>query len=274
MSAKFQALLNTKTWNLVPPSPSANVLGVKWVFKTKRRFDGKIERRKACLVAKGFHQLPSVNYAETFSPMAKPSTIRLLLSFVAMYRWSTPQLDIQNAFLHGSLEETVYIVQPPGFVNPSFPHHIFKLNRSLYGLKQVPRVWFSRLSDPLFSMEFSSSPTDTSLFSYGQGFDCIFILVYVDDLLVVSSNPDLSAKFVLCLSKQFPVRDLGPANFFLRIEITMYVSGFNLCQSKHILDLVAKAGMTYCRSVSTPIATNYDASVASPLFEDASSIEA
>lgn len=189
MNEEFHALLQTQTWTLVPKHTSTNVLGVKWVFKTKWHVNGQIERRKARLVAKGFHQIQGLDYDETFSPIAKPSTIHLLLSLAIMHQWSVHQLDIHNAFLHRNLNEDVFIYQPLGFVNSSFPTHIYKLNKSLYGLKQAPGAWFSRLSDSLVTMGFSPSESDSSLFSYRQGGQSIFVLVYVDDLLVLSTDP-------------------------------------------------------------------------------------
>lgn len=140
MENEFHALLSTNTWSLVPSTSSSNILGVKWVFQTKHRADGSIERRKAQLVTKGFNQVHGIDYDETFSPVAKPSTIRTLLSLAAVHKWSVWQLNIQNAFLHGTLTEDVYISQPQGFIHSSFPTHICKLHKSLYGLKQAPKA--------------------------------------------------------------------------------------------------------------------------------------
>ncbi|KAF5467794.1 hypothetical protein F2P56_012010 [Juglans regia] len=127
MAAEIDALLHNHTWDLVPSSPSYNLLGSKWVLKTKRKADGTLERRKARLVAQGYHQQPGLDYSETFSPVVKPTTIRLLLSLAVTSNWALHQLDIQNAFLHGELEEDVYMKQPPGFVNPDFPQHVFTI---------------------------------------------------------------------------------------------------------------------------------------------------
>ena len=135
MASEFEALLKNQTWILVPSHPNQNLLGSKWVLNTKRLADGTIERCKARLVAKGFHQQAGLDYSETFSPVVKPVTVRLLISIAVTRRWPLHQLDIQNAFLHGNLEEDVYMHQPVGFVNPDFPHHICKLRKSIYGLK-------------------------------------------------------------------------------------------------------------------------------------------
>lgn len=126
----------TNTWSLVPPY-SSNILKAKWIFKTNRHSNGQIEQRKARLVAKGFSQIHGIDFSKTFSPVIKPSTIRLSLSLAAMQNWVVQHLDVQNAFLHGELTEEVFIHQPPGFINPQFPSHICKLYKSLYGLKQT-----------------------------------------------------------------------------------------------------------------------------------------
>ena len=109
MSDEFDALLRNGTWTLVPPSSSTNLVGYKWVFRIKHNSDGTINRYKACLVAKGFHQRPGIDYTETFSPVIKPTTIRIVLSLAVTNGWSLRQLDINNAFLHGTLFEAVYM---------------------------------------------------------------------------------------------------------------------------------------------------------------------
>jgi hypothetical protein len=135
MQAEFNALIKNSTWTLVPSSVAKNVVGCKWVFKLKRKVDGSIDRHKARLVAKGFHQHAGIDYGETFSPVVKPTTIRTVLAHAYSAGWSMKQIDIQNAFLHGLLSEDVFMEQPLGFIHPSYPHHICKLRKALYGLK-------------------------------------------------------------------------------------------------------------------------------------------
>jgi hypothetical protein len=132
MQLEFNALLHNQTWSLVPPHGSQNPVGCKWVFKLKRKADGSIEKHKAWLVAKGFHQQASVDYGETYSPVVKPTAIRTVLSLAYSAGWSMKQIDIQNAFLHRFLSEDVHMVQPPGFTNPNFPHHVCKLHKAIW----------------------------------------------------------------------------------------------------------------------------------------------
>jgi histone deacetylase 1/2 len=154
MEKEFSALRANGTWRLVPHVSGVNLIDSKWVFKVKHHADGSIERYKARLVAKGFKQKYGIDYDETFSPVVKPATIRLLLSMALSCRWHIRQLDIQNAFLNSFLDEKVYMRQPPGFTDQSKPDHYCYLLRSLYGLKQAPRAWHARLSSVLGSLGF------------------------------------------------------------------------------------------------------------------------
>jgi hypothetical protein len=138
MASEFATLQRQATWTLVPSSSSHHVIGCRWVFKLKRNIDGYVARFKARLVAKGNHQKAGLNFDETFSPVVKLATVRLVLSLAAQYRWSLHQLDVSNAFLHGSLKEHVFMRQPPGFVDPNHPCHVCLLQKSIYGLRQAP----------------------------------------------------------------------------------------------------------------------------------------
>ncbi|GKV49598.1 hypothetical protein SLEP1_g56338 [Rubroshorea leprosula] len=142
MKEELIALSKNQTWTLVSRHSSMNVIGSKWVYKTKLKADGSLERLKARLVAKGFNQQAGIDYEETFSLVIKPQTIHIVLTIALAKGWTIKQLDVQNAFLHGYLKESVYIEQPPGFKDPTHLDHVCQLNRALYGLKQVPRAWF------------------------------------------------------------------------------------------------------------------------------------
>ncbi|KAM1411727.1 hypothetical protein ACFXTH_024342 [Malus domestica] len=194
MQDEFNALQSTGTWTLVPPSPTHNVIGCKWVFRVKKKSDGTVERFKARLVAKGFHQQEGIDFQETFSPVAKPVTIRVLLSLAVQFNWFLNQLDISNAFLHGDLKEYVYMQQPPGFIDPSKPHHVCQLRKSLYGLKQAPRAWFDKLFQALLQFGFVQSSSDASLFVL-NGPSPVIVLVYVDDILVTGPNSSACTQY-------------------------------------------------------------------------------
>jgi len=165
MDAEYMALMKNKTWHLVPPQKGINIIDCKWVYKIKRKSDGSLDRYKARLVAKGFKQRYVIDYEDTFSPVVKAATIRVVLSLAVSKGWSLRQLDVQNAFLHGVLEEEVYMRQPPGYENLTFPNYICKLDKALYGLKQAPRAWYARLSSKLQGLVLDR-PKQTHLYSF------------------------------------------------------------------------------------------------------------
>ncbi|CAN1840048.1 Retrovirus-related Pol polyprotein from transposon RE1 [Linum perenne] len=268
MQDEFNALIHNHTWTLVPhPSPGHRVVGNKWVYRVKRHPDGTIARYKARLVAKGYHQTEGIDYTETFSPVIKPASVRLILSIALSRNWPIKQLDVSNAFLHGDLQETVYMSQPPGFVNPVYPNHVCLLKKSLYGLKQALRAWFACLRDALYGFGFTGSKTDHSLFYYNTGGNTIFVLVYVDDIIITSSNPSSAASLVQHLQDRFSIKELGDLHYFLGIEVHRTQDGMTLCQAKYIRDLLARAGMSNCKPLHTPSATTTPLSTDAPFHD-------
>ncbi|PKA62506.1 Retrovirus-related Pol polyprotein from transposon TNT 1-94 [Apostasia shenzhenica] len=188
MSTEFDALVQNGTWELVPPNAAQNIVGCKWIFRIKRSPDGSIDRYKARLVAKGFHQRPGVDYHETFSPVVKPTTVRLVLSIAISRGWSLRQLDVNNAFLQGTLTEDVYMQQPQGFIDTDHPKHVCKLRKAIYGLKQAPCAWYNELRQFLLHSGFINSTADTSLFIFNQNEVTLYLLVYVDDIIITGSD--------------------------------------------------------------------------------------
>jgi len=233
-----------------------NVVGCKWVFRINRKADGKIERYKARLVAKGFHQPPRIDFSETYSPIVKLITIRTVLSIVVFAGWAIHQVDVSNAFLHGILQETVYMVQPPGFQHLSHPTAVCKLHKALYGLKQAPRAWFSRLSTRLLELHFKSSMADSSLFLYNAYGIQIFELIYVDDIIITSSHTGAISRLIHDLNSSFALKDLGPLHFFLGVEATWSSDGLHLSQQRYILDILKKTNMELAKPVATPMSSS------------------
>ncbi|KAK1611873.1 hypothetical protein QYE76_035546 [Lolium multiflorum] len=256
MDAEFSALQRNQTWRLVPAQKGLNIIDSRWVYKVKRKPDGSVDRFKARLVAKGFKQRHGIDYDDTYSPVIKPTTIRVILSLAVMQGWQMRQLDVDNAFLHGHLEEDVYMVQPAGYVDSRFPHRVCKLEKSLYGLKQAPRAWFARLSSRLQELGFIPSKADVSLFVYKHDSITIYMLVYVDDIIVVSSTAKAADHLLAKLRQTFPVKDLGHLGYFLGIEVKHQRSSLHLSQQKYISDLLARTNMTEAKTVSTPMAVS------------------
>ena len=184
MDDELTALARNHTWVLVPPPSNHNIVGCKLVFRIKRNLDGSISRYKACLVAKGFHQRPGVDYHDTFSPVVKSTTIRVVLSIALSNGCPISQLDVNNAFLHGNLTEDVYMAQPPRYVDQDNPTHVCHLQKALYGLKQAHRAWYMELKTFLLNFGFVNSKSNTSLFIYQCWSVTIYFLVY----LLVTGN--------------------------------------------------------------------------------------
>jgi hypothetical protein len=233
MDLEFSALLKNKTWHLVSRKPGANIIDCKWVYKVKKKADGSIDRYKARLVAKGFKQRYGINYEDTFSPVVKAATIRIILSIAASNGCNMRQLDVQNVFLHGVLEEEVYMRQPPSYENRENPNFVCQLDKAIYGLKQAPRALYSRLSSKLISLGFTPSKGDTSLFFLNNQGTTMFVLVYVDGIIVVSSSTKATDSLLKSLKKEFALKDLEDLHYFLRIEVTKVQNGILLSQSKY-----------------------------------------
>ena len=184
MRDEFGALTQNKTWTLVPKPSNANVVSGKWVFRHKFHVDGSLARYKARWVCRGFSQQPGVDYDETFSPVVKPSTIRVVLSLVVSSSWPTHQLDIKNAFLNGTLNKTIYCQHPSGFEHPSFSDHVCLLHKSLYGFKKSPGAWFQLFATFIQTLGFTSSKYDYSLFIFRSAEHTAYLLLYVDDIIL------------------------------------------------------------------------------------------
>jgi hypothetical protein len=199
MQEEYVALLANHTWDLLPCPPGTNVVTGKWLFRHKLTSDGSLDRYKARWVLRGFTQCPGVDYDETFSPAVKFATVRTILSLALSRDWVIHQLNVKNAFLHGTLTETVYCNQPTGFVDADRPDLVCRLNRSLYGLKQALRAWYSRFASYLASIDFTEAKSDTSLFIYRRGDDTVYLLPYVDDIVLTASTTDLLQRTIVAL---------------------------------------------------------------------------
>jgi histone deacetylase 1/2 len=253
MQDEYDALLRNHTWRLVPYKKGSNLIDCKWVFKIKRKSDGTIDRYKGRLVAKGYKQRYGLDYEDTFSPVVQIATIRLVLSIDVSRGWPMRQLDVQNTFLHGDLEEEVYMRQPPGFESSSHPGFVCKLDKAIYGLKQAPRAWYSRLSSKLIDLGFKASKSDMSLFIYSKGDVVIFMLIYVDDIIVTGNSMDAILALLRNLKQDFALKDLGDLHYFLGIEVRKDTKGIVLSQEKYARDILSRVGMLNCKVTSTPL---------------------
>ncbi|KAG7536483.1 GAG-pre-integrase domain [Arabidopsis suecica] len=256
MFKEVDALEINKTWDIVDLPPGKVAIGSQWVYKTKYNADGTIERYKARLVVQGNKQVEGEDYNETFAPVVKMTTVRTILRLVAANDWEVYQMDVHNAFLHGDLEEEVYMKLPPGFRH-SHPDKVCRLRKSLYGLKQAPRCWFKKLSDALLKFGFVQSYEDYSLFSYTRNNMEIRVLVYVDDLLICGNDEYMLRKFKEYLGRCFFMKDLGRLKYFLGIEVSRGPEGIFLSQRKYALDVISDSGNLGARPANTPLETDH-----------------
>jgi histone deacetylase 1/2 len=256
MGREFDALMENGTWFLCPRPLGKHVMRNKWVYKVKRKPDGNVERFKARLVAKGYDQRSGIDFHETFSSVIKPTTIRLVLAIVVHFHWPIRQLDVSNAFLHGFLDEEVFMEQPQGFIDETKPDFVCRLHKSLYGLKQVPRAWFQCLSQQLIELGFQESINDYSLFTLHIDNTKFFVLIYVDDILVTGSSSIQIDTLIRSLQSIFQVKDLSSLSYFLGVEIDRNSQGLHLCQTKYICDLLHHTKMVGAKPFTSPTVTS------------------
>jgi hypothetical protein len=236
----LEALEKNQTWKLTKLPPGKKPVSCKWIFKTKRKADGSLERHKVRLVARGFTQTQGLDYSETFSPVVKMSTVRILLSLEAAKGWFLHQLDVNTAFLHGDLREEVYLRLPQG-LKIEDATLVCKLRKSLYGLKQASREWNHKLTTFLIDLGYLQSKSDHSLFSKQKLGKLTFILVYVDDLLVAGEDEEEIEDIKRELDQRFSIKDLGKAKFFLGMELARTNKGILLNQRKYATDILKDA---------------------------------
>jgi hypothetical protein len=230
MKDEFDALIQNNTWTLVPKPFGANVVSGMWVFCHKYNSDGSLARCKARWVCRGFSQQQGIDFDETFSPVVKPCTIRIILSLAVSSSWPIHQLDVKNAFLNGTLNETVYCQQPSGFEDPSNPNLVCLLKKSLYGLKKAPRAWFQRFATFIQTIGFSPSKSDTSLFIFQSSSHTAYLLLYIDDIVLTASSDSFLKHIITLLSKEFFMTDLGSLHHFLGVIATRTSSTLFLSQ--------------------------------------------
>jgi hypothetical protein len=225
----------------------------KWVFTHKLRADETLECYKVRWVLWGFTQRSGVDYVETFSSVVKPVTVRTVVTTAVSCEWPIQQLDVKNAFLYGTLSETVFCCQPTGFADPAHPDLVCRLRKSLYGLKQAPRSWYSWFATYLTTLGFIEAKSDTLLFIFRRGSDTVYLLFYVDDIILTASNTELLRRTIFALQREFAMKDLGPLQHFLGITVERRPDGLFLHQRTCTLDILKCAVMADCKPCTTPV---------------------
>ena len=256
MGLEYDALLRNNTWDLVPSHPKQTIVHSKWIFRTKVKANGTLDRYKARIVAKGFQQTLGVDFLDTFSPVIKASIISIILTIAVTRKWEIHHIDVNNTFLNGDLQEIVFRAQPEGFVDPSKPTHVCRLRKALYGLKQAPRAWFDKLKFTFHRWGFQSSVLDSSMFFLNTTGSLMFLMVYVDDILITGDDSASISRLIRDLDSSFALKNLGPVRYFLGFEVEHSSTGLHLHQSKYSLDLLRCTNMVDAKPNSTPICLN------------------
>ncbi|KAF5781204.1 putative RNA-directed DNA polymerase [Helianthus annuus] len=256
MEEEMKALTKNNTWEKCALLVGKKTVGCRWVFTIKYKPDGTIERYKARLVAKGYTQTYGIDYSETFSPVAKINTIRVLFSVAANKGWPLHQFDVKNAFLHGELKEEVYMEAPHGFTVNFGEREVCRLKKSLYGLKQSPRAWFGRFTLAMKNYGFKQSNSDHTLFLKQRNNLITCLIIYVDDMIITGNDKEEITKLKKNLFTEFEMKDLGRLKYFLGIEVLRSKQGIFMCQKKYVLDLLAETGLIDCKPADTPMIAN------------------
>ncbi|KAL2242589.1 UNVERIFIED_CONTAM: Retrovirus-related Pol polyprotein from transposon RE1 [Sesamum indicum] len=255
MRQEITALEKNNTWEIASLPEGKTPIGCRWVYKVKLRPDGSIERYKARLVAKGFSQIEGIDYTDCFAPVAKTVTVRLLLAVAAAKGWLLHHLDVNNAFLHGNLNEDIYMQPPEGYSVPD--GKVCRLKKSLYGLKQASRQWNEEFTEKIKALGFIQSKHDYCLFTKGANNDFVALLVYVDDILVTAVSMNSIQEVKLYLNELFTIKDLGEAKYFLGLELARSEQGIVVTQNKYALDIITDIGLQGGKTVSTPLPANF-----------------
>ncbi|KAJ1694127.1 hypothetical protein LUZ63_010825 [Rhynchospora breviuscula] len=261
MQEELNQFERNQVWELVSLPSGKQVIGTKWVYRNKLDELGNVVRNKARLVAQGFKQQEGIDFEETFAPVARLESIRMLLAYASNKGFTLFQMDVKSAFLNGWIDEEVYVQQPPGFVDHFNPDHVFKLHKALYGLKQAPRAWYGRLCTFLLDNGFIRGKMDTTLFTKKRDDHLLLVQIYVDDIIFGSTNATLAQEFSSLMSSEFEMSMMGELNFFLGLQIKQLQDGIFISQTKYAKELIKKFGVEDSKSLDTPMgkSANIDA---------------
>ena len=255
MQEELNNFKRNEVWTLVP-RPKQNVVGTKWVFRNKQDEHGVVTRNKARLVAKGYAQVAGLDFEETFAPVARLESIRILLAYAAHHSFRLYQMDVKSAFLNGPIKEEVYVEQPPGFEDERYPDHVCKLSKALYGLKQAPRAWYECLRDFLIANAFKVGKADPTLFTKTCDGDLFVCQIYVDDIIFGSTNQKSCEEFSRVMTQKFEMSMMGELNYFLGFQVKQLKDGTFISQTKYTQDLLKRFGMKDAKPAKTPMGTD------------------
>ncbi|GJR63222.1 retrovirus-related pol polyprotein from transposon TNT 1-94 [Tanacetum coccineum] len=233
-----------------------NKIGTKWVFRNKLDENGIVSRNKARLVAQGYNQQEGIDYDETYAPVTRLESIRILLAYDCALDFKLFQIDVKSAFLNGFINEEVYVAQPPGFIDFEKPDHVYKLKKALYGLKQAPKAWYDRLKAFLIKHEYKIGMVDNTLFTKKKSSNLIIVQIYVDDIIFGSTCQDMCDEFAKIMHDEFEMSMMGELNFFLGLQIKQMEDGIFFNQSKYIKEMLKKFSLEESKPMKTPMSSD------------------
>ncbi|GJT07683.1 retrovirus-related pol polyprotein from transposon TNT 1-94 [Tanacetum coccineum] len=254
--AMQEELIANDVWELVPQPRNMTIIGTKWVFRNKLYENGIVSRNKARLVAQGYNQQEGIDYDETYAPVARLESIRILLAYACALDFKLFQMDVKSAFLNGFINEEVYVAQPPGFIDFEKPDHVYKLKKALYGLKQAPKAWYDRLKAFLIKHEYKMGMVDNTLFTKKKSSNLIIVQIYVDDIIFGSTCQDMCDEFAKIMHDEFEMSMMGELNFFLGLQIKQMEDGIFFNQSKYIKEMLKKFGLEDSKPMKTPMSSD------------------
>ncbi|GJV69836.1 putative ribonuclease H-like domain-containing protein [Tanacetum coccineum] len=256
-----------QVWILVDLPFGKKAIGTKWVFRNKRDERSIVVKNKARLVAQGHRQEEGIDYDEVFAPVARIEAIRLFLAFASYKGFLVYQMDVKSAFLYDTIEEEVYVHQPPGFVDPAHPNKVYKVVKALYGLHQAPRAWYETLSSFLLENGFRRGTIDKTLFIKKNKSDIMLVQVYVDDIIFGSTKKSMCTEFEDVMHKRFQMSSMGELTFFLGLQVKQQPDGIFISQDKYVVDILKKFDFCSIKSATTLIESN------KPLVKDEDGVE-
>jgi hypothetical protein len=255
MEEELNNFNRNEVWELVPRQKQ-NVIDTKWVFRNKQDEFGVVTKNKARLVGKGYTKVEVLDFGETYAPVARLESIRILLAYATHHNFKLHQMDIKSAFLNGLLQEEIYVEQPPGFDDPNFLNHVYKLHKALYGLNQAPRAWYECLKEFLLKNGFEIGKADSTLFIQRNGKDIFVCQIYVDDIIFGSTNDKFCEEFSRIMTKRFEMSMMGELKFFLGFQIKQMKEGTFLCQTKYVKDMLKRFDMANSKPIKTHMELN------------------
>ncbi|GJV82604.1 retrovirus-related pol polyprotein from transposon TNT 1-94 [Tanacetum coccineum] len=256
MQEKLNQFIANDVWELVPQPKNMKIIGTKWVFRNKLDENYVVSQNKARLVAQGYNQQEGIDYDETYAPVARLESIRILLAYACALDFKLFQMDVKSAFLNGLINEDVYVAQPPGFTDFEKPNHVYKLKKALYGLKQAHKAWYDRLKAFLIKHKYKMGMVDNTLFTKKKSSNLIIIQIYVDDIIFGSTCQDMCDEFTKIIHDEFEMSMMGELNFFLRLQIKQMEDGIFFNKSKYIKEMLKKFGLEDSKPMKTPMSSD------------------